>query len=173
MSPLALAALAGVLCTLPAAYALELKPPGGAVPPKVREAVKQSHTLSPAAKKALAAAYIQRANLSIYAEPFEAWCRENSSGSTEGRVHLAVRFLRRPDGTLLPAYLVVNTGAGEQRQPVSLGAGSFNISSNILVFQAREICSDRCVTVRLEPRNRADAPRINSSMRRACITRTP
>lgn len=114
-------------------------------------------------------ARITGAALSVYAVPFERWCEDHSTGTAEGRVSASVSFQRRPDGTLVPAYLVVNTGAVEVRKRVGLGVRNFTVDSDVLDFPARTICRDRCVSVRLEPVHATDAPRLDRATHRACI----
>lgn len=162
----ALALLAG------AAPAAELQVPlerHKRIDPKVERAIKNQIQLRPEVVQALRAARITGGSLSVYAVPFDNWCAANSNRTTEGRVTVQVRFTREADGTTVPAYLVVDTGAGVVRQRVALGAGSFSVTSGVLRFPGSEICTDRCVTVWLEPVNPADAGRINTTRTRACI----
>lgn len=153
-----------------AAPAAELKVPlerYRQLDPKVD--IKHRIQLRPELVRVLQAARIERASLSVYAVPFDNWCAGGSNRTTEGRVTLQVRFTREADGTTVPAYLAVDTGAGVVRKRVPLGAGTFSVTSDVLRFPASEICTDRCVTAWLEPVNPGDAGRIDTTRTRACI----
>lgn len=140
------------------------------IDPKLEPVIKNRFQLPPeVVRQALDAARITSASLSVYAVPFDRWCATNPNRTTEGRVSARVRFNREADGTTVPANLVVNTGTADVRKRIALGAGEFSVASDVLSFQGTAICTDRCVTVRLEAIDPADAGRINTSTRQACL----
>lgn len=52
---------------------------------------------------------------------------------------------------------------------VSLGAGEINISTGTFGMPAASICAARCVSFRLEARDRADAARVDTGPFRGCV----
>lgn len=113
-------------------------------------------------------ASLSSATLSIANSPFDAWCENNAGGTASGRVFVQTRFphpdsLRTPYGTL-----VVTTGAGESRTRILLGDGRSNATGPIS-FPAREVCTDRCVSVRLEPEGTPTGYTVNTASRSACL----
>ncbi len=109
------------------------------------------------------------ASLSVGAVPWDSWCRNNPTGSTEGRISVQVRFPRRADSTSVLAVLVVHAGGRNYRTNVALGVGNFGVTSSTFPLPASEFCSDRCVAYHLEARNSADASKIDSRERQACF----
>lgn len=129
--------------------------------------------ITPEQKQALAAAHIVRARLVVFAHPLQAVCDKGAEPSIRGVVEADIRYLRRPDGTFISANLVVENGTGLVRTPFQLRGSEpgrdTTVSSSNIDFTAREICSDRCVNVRLEPVNPADAKRMSRTPVRACV----
>lgn len=110
------------------------------------------------------------ATLSVYAVPFETWCRNNPRGVTEGRISVTVSYPREADGSPIPATLVVFAGtSGSYSIPITLGAGTFSVSSGVIEFPATEICADQCVDYRLQPRGDTPPAWIDGTVRQACI----
>lgn len=113
-------------------------------------------------------ASVSTATLSIYNSPLDSWCENNAGGTASGRVSVQIRFPHPADLRTPYGNLVVNTGAGESRTRILLGDGRSS-SSGVLRFPAREVCSDRCVTVRLEPEGTPSGYAVNTSSRSACL----
>lgn len=114
-------------------------------------------------------ASLATASLSIYQTPADSWCRNNPTGTATGRVSVQITFPRSTDMPAPYANLVVGTGAGESRSRIRLGVDRFSASTAILNFAAREFCSDRCVSVRLEPEGSPSGYMVNTAARQACL----
>ncbi len=114
-------------------------------------------------------ASLATASLSVYQTPVDSWCRSNPAGTATGRVFVQITFPRSTDLPAPYANLVVNTGAGEVRKRIRLGVDRFSSSSDVLSFAAREICTDRCVNVRLEPEGTPSGYMVNTAARQACM----
>lgn len=114
-------------------------------------------------------ARLASAGLSIYNSPFDTWCKNNAASKASGRVSVQIYF-PRPTSLAAPyANLVVDTGLGQARTRIRLNTGTFSASTSPLEFAAREICSDRCVSVRLEPEGTPSGYTINTAARQACV----
>ncbi len=80
-----------------------------------------------------------------------------------------ITFPRSTDMPAPYANLVVATGAGEARSRIRLGVDRFSASTPVLNFAAREFCSDRCVSVHLEPEGTPSGYTVNTAARQACL----
>ncbi len=109
------------------------------------------------------------AYFTVYVGQLSTWCASPMSDRLQGRVSFDYNFPRRADGTLIPAWLVIATGAGDYREAISLGAGRRTEDSRPFYMQTSAVCPSRCLSFRIVARNPADIRRVNIGPYRACI----
>lgn len=112
---------------------------------------------------------VTSSNMSVYAVPFDGWCRNDPGGETEGRIWVSANLPNEAGSPNIAATVEVNVSGRVQRDDIVLRPGDNSISAGPFRVPAAEICSDRCVDYRIMARDSAHAGQVNTPWMQACI----
>lgn len=113
-------------------------------------------------------ARITRARIPLYGVPRNRWCGSSPDRVESQRVEVDVIVPREPDGSFIPANLIIDHRGSIRRKRVSLGGGEATLISDPMNVTASQICANRCLRVRLEAVGTPPLP-IDGTWRPACF----